>query len=106
MNAPANRRILLVDDNPAIHEDFRKILDAGKTRNESFEHAELVLLGVAVMTVDADAFQIESAMQGREAFEKVTRSLQEGRPFAMAFVDVRMPPGSRSSRSKTIASST
>ena len=93
MNAPANRRILLVDDNPAIHEDFRKILDASKRRNETIEHAELILLGVAVMTVDADAFQIESAMQGREAFEKVTRALQEGRPFAMAFVDVRMPPG-------------
>ena len=93
MNEPANRRILLVDDNPAIHEDFRKILNASKRRNESVEHAELILLGVAVMTVDADAFQIDSAMQGREALEKVTRGLQEQRPYAMAFVDVRMPPG-------------
>ena len=93
MNAPVNHRILLVDDNPAIHEDFRKILDAGKRGNECVDNAELILLGVAVMTVDADAFQLESAMQGHEACEKVTRALQQGHPFAMAFVDVRMPPG-------------
>ena len=93
MNEPANHRILLVDDNPAIHEDFRKILNASKRRNESIEHAELLLLGVATMTVDADAFQIDSAMQGREALEKVNAALKEKRPYAMAFVDVRMPPG-------------
>lgn len=93
MNAPANRRILLVDDHAAIHADFRRILDAGKTRDETLDHAELLLLGVAVMTVDADAFQVESAMQGSEAVEKVTGALREGRPFALAFVDVRMPPG-------------
>ena len=71
MNTPANRRILIVDDNPAIHADFRKIL----------------------APAGADAFEIESATQGREAFEKVECALNEGRPFAMAFVDVRMPPG-------------
>ena len=26
MNQPPNRRILLIDDTPSIHEDFRKIL--------------------------------------------------------------------------------
>ncbi len=93
MNEPVNRRILLVDDNPAIHEDFRKILHAAQRRNETVERAELILLGVAVMTVDADAFQIDSAMQGREALEKVSAGLKEKRPYAMAFVDVRMPPG-------------
>lgn len=93
MSEPVNRRILLVDDNPAIHEDFRKILNAGKRRNETIEHAELILLGVAVMTADADSFQIDSAMQGREALEKVGAALKEKRPYAMAFVDVRMPPG-------------
>ena len=93
MTEPVNRRILLVDDNPAIHEDFRRILNASNRRNETIEHAELLLLGVAVMTVDADAFHLESAMQGHEALEKVTRALQEKRPYAMAFVDVRMPPG-------------
>ncbi|MEO7318678.1 MAG: PAS domain S-box protein [Chthoniobacteraceae bacterium] len=93
MNEPVNRRILLVDDNPAIHEDFRNILNASNRRNETIEHAELLLLGVAVMTVDADAFQLESAMQGREALENVAAALKEKRPYAMAFVDVRMPPG-------------
>ena len=68
MNTPANRRILIADDNAAIHEDFRKILAP-------------------------EQFEIECALQGVEAFEKVKHAAKEGRPFAMAFVDVRMPPG-------------
>ena len=29
MNMSQNRRILLIDDTPSIHEDFRKILSGG-----------------------------------------------------------------------------
>ncbi len=38
-------------------------------------------------------FEIDSAAQGREALELVQRSGREGRPYALAFVDIRMPPG-------------
>ena len=38
-------------------------------------------------------FEIDSAYQGREGLAKVEQSLAAGRPYAMAFVDVRMPPG-------------
>ena len=83
MNAHANRRILIADDNPAIHEDFRKILAPGRTHGP----------GNAVVAEVADDFEIESALQGHEAFEKLKLAVKEGRPFAAAFVDVRMPPG-------------
>jgi len=38
-------------------------------------------------------FEIDSAFQGQEGLAKVQHALNEGRPYAMAFVDVRMPPG-------------
>ena len=38
-------------------------------------------------------FSLDSAYQGEEALELVERALAEGKPYAMAFTDMRMPPG-------------
>lgn len=89
-----NRRILLVDDNPSIHEDFRKILLGSQVRNEALDAAEAIIFGSDAGTRDTSRdFILESAFQGEEALERVTRSIAEGNPYAMAFIDVRMPPG-------------
>jgi len=92
---PGNRRILIIDDNAAIHADFRKVLGA---QAEHFEQAALDLLEADLFGGDAAAsprpnFEIDSAHQGKEGVEKVQLALAEGRPYAMAFVDMRMPPG-------------
>lgn len=94
MSDAPNLRILLVDDNPAIHEDFRKIL-APRNQNESaLEEAEAVLFGSErSAAIQAAVFPLESAFQGKDALEKVRDALKAGQPFALAFVDVRMPPG-------------
>lgn len=91
MNASENRRVLLVDDTPAIHEDFRKIL-IGTTRSTALDEDEALLFGGAVQAASI-SFEVDSAFQGAEAIEKVRASLQWQRPYAMAFVDMRMPPG-------------
>ena len=87
-------RILIVDDNAAIHEDFRKILLGYQSRNASLDAAEAVLFSDknAERPVTAE-LRVDSAFQGREALEKVEQALAERQPYAMAFVDVRMPPG-------------
>jgi PAS domain S-box-containing protein len=38
-------------------------------------------------------FTVDSAFQGQEGFEKIKAAHAAGRPYALAFVDVRMPPG-------------
>src|SRR5207237_7805350 len=38
-------------------------------------------------------FEVDSAFQGQEGLTMVLRAQEEGRPYAMAFIDVRMPPG-------------
>jgi len=93
MNIPLNNRILLVDDNPAIHEDFRKILLGTTKPRAELDAMESVLFDRPLLPVTKLTFELSSAYQGKEALEKVTQSLKEEKPFAMAFVDVRMPPG-------------
>ena len=92
MNLPLNNRILLVDDNPAIHEDFRKIL-LGSRASTELDAMESVLFDTPHIPVNAVTFELESAYQGKEALEKVKQGIKAGKPYAMAFVDVRMPPG-------------
>jgi len=87
-----NRRILLIDDNPAIHQDFRKIFGPGLS-SAALSASEAALFGAARKGPARPVFQIDSALQGQQGVELVCRALEEQHPYAMAFVDVRMPPG-------------
>jgi signal transduction histidine kinase/DNA-binding LytR/AlgR family response regulator len=84
-----NRRILIVDDNRAIHGDFYKILQ-GRPKIDTTD------LEVELFGVPGDhqvAFELSSAYQGAEGIELVRAAVAAGRPFALAVVDMRMPPG-------------
>lgn len=87
-------RILVVDDNPSIHEDFRKIL-CPITSNDASELDSLAadLLGEAAGDGGESVFDMDSAFQGQDALEKVRQAEAEQRPYAVVFMDVRMPPG-------------
>jgi len=84
-------RLLMIDDNPAIHGDYRKILSGGDDTQTSA--AEAALFGEPQPTVSRPTFDVDSAMQGRDGVELARRALIEGRPYSVAFVDMRMPPG-------------
>ncbi len=90
---PTTSRILIVDDNRAIHDDFRKILQPDSQDAKDFELAESALFGAPVAKNKTMQFELNSAYQGKEALELVRKSVAEKKPFAMAFMDVRMPPG-------------
>src|SRR5438128_2594284 len=88
-----NRRVLIVDDNVAIHDDIRKILDAAGEDQDALDDAEAAFLGAPRSRRAESSFQIDSAAQGGEALALVRRARATGSPYAMAFVDMRMPPG-------------
>ena len=88
-----NQRILIIDDNASIHEDVRKILGAPSKEDASLDSEAAALFGVEADSLTNVEFEIDSAFQGQEGLAKVQHALDEGRPYAMAFVDVRMPPG-------------
>ena len=88
-----NRRILSVDDNPAIHNDFRAILAGPPTGDAEIDADAAALFGTGRPAEFATDFEVASAYQGEEALEMVLHAHQIGRPYAMVFVDMRMPPG-------------
>jgi len=87
-----NVRVLVVDDNQAIHEDFRKILQA-KAEEESFTQARAALFDEPTPLQALKQFELDCADQGQAALTMVQKARKEGRPYAVAFVDMRMPPG-------------
>lgn len=93
MNIERNHRILIIDDHRAIHDDFRKILDARDAAGGELDEARGNFFGIAVPARTRAVFEIDSAFQGGEGVSLLRTSIGEGRPYALAFVDVRMPPG-------------
>jgi len=93
MCADKNRRVLVIDDNRSIHDDFRKILSPVTDTEEALDVTETELFGQPTETVLQTRFEVDSAYQGEEGLLLIKRALDEGRPYAMAFIDVRMPPG-------------
>lgn len=86
-----NRRLLIIDDNRAIHEDFRKILTRQSSSSE-LDELDASLFGEEAPALP-ESYEIDSAYQGRDGLGAVEASLAARRPYALAFVDMRMPPG-------------
>ncbi len=91
------RRILIIDDNDAIHNDFRKTLT---TPSHAAVGSRLASAKAALFGAQGQAaapplpvFELQSALQGQEGLDKLIAARLAGKPFRVAFVDMRMPPG-------------
>ncbi len=90
-----NNKILIVDDTPSIHEDFRKILMSSNTSAGDLDEMADSLFG----TTEQDPvfkdinYELESAFQGEEALKMIEKAELEGDGYSLIFMDVRMPPG-------------
>ncbi len=74
------QRILVIDDNWAIHEDFRKILCRPKTAPNDLVEAEAALFGDVAPQVKLPEFQIDSAFQGRRGWPSSKRACWKAGP--------------------------
>jgi signal transduction histidine kinase/PleD family two-component response regulator len=91
-------RILIIDDNKDIHADFRKVFDVAGRKDDDLENLEVELFGSYHGQTEMRRnirleVEIDSAYQGEEGILMALGAAKEGRPYYMAFVDVRMPPG-------------
>lgn len=93
INIEPNHRILIIDDNRAIHDDIRKILLDDSERSADLLSDENFLFDEEAPTFTAAKFEIESAYQGQEGLAKIESLSGKNGSYALAFVDVRMPPG-------------
>ena len=87
-------RIIIIDDNPSIHQDFIKILAPKRVRN-SLDDLDDELFGDGHNSeeIPLPTFVIDTALQGEEGVKCVKEAIEEGKPYALAFIDIRMPPG-------------
>jgi signal transduction histidine kinase/chemotaxis response regulator CheB len=92
-NHSANHQILVIDDNRAIHRDIRKILGSKQDRFPLLDHFETELFGIPEKQKENLLFTIVSAYQGRDGLDLVSKSIEKGKPYSVAIVDIRMPPG-------------
>jgi diguanylate cyclase (GGDEF)-like protein len=93
MTKDSNLRILIIDDNPEIHKDFTKILTEDNSNENELDNFEQEIFGKKNEESTLPKFLIGTAYQGQEGVEKIAQAIAEGIPYALAFVDVRMPPG-------------
>lgn len=94
-----NNRILIVDDNNSIHRDFNKVLS--NPRAEEKRKLAAIEKGLFQDMFDNEKdsplehpdYDVDSAFQGEEALDMVIKAFEEDNPYALVFMDVRMPPG-------------
>lgn len=88
-SAVQKMRILIIDDNQQIHQDFKKILNCEeanphkKPESSIYENTEK----------QHEIYQIGCAFNGEEGLKMVEEALKKNNPYAVAFVDMRMQPG-------------
>ncbi len=87
-----NHWILVVDDNEAIHDDFRKILES-RVEEEGFNTTEAEIFGSDIGGLSRVEFDLTFATQGAQALQLVEKATASEQRFSLVFMDVRMPPG-------------
>ena len=85
-----NNRVLVVDDQQDIHDDFVEMLKPDGDRSTD----DLA----AAFTTEEDKpflpkFALSHAMSGEEAYQLVAAAKEANQPIALAYIDIRMPPG-------------
>ncbi len=93
MNDQEAVRILSIDDTPEMHEVYQKILISDEATARQMAGAGAEIEGGPMPPSGLPTFTLDCASQGREALEMVIQARRAGRPYAVAFVDMRMPPG-------------
>ena len=86
-----NNRVLIVDDQEEIHDDFEEILKPGLSGSSTDELAKSFISEVDDNFLPE--FELFHAKSGEEAYEIVKAGKESNRPIAVAHIDVRMPPG-------------
>lgn len=96
----STRRILIVDDQSDLREQLAQLLLSSGRQNKTARLVKSMrarLMGFGDGTEkDHDAlsnYDIDTAGQGQEAFEMVQVALKQNAPYAVMFLDMRMPPG-------------
>jgi diguanylate cyclase (GGDEF)-like protein len=88
-------RILIVDDEAAMHDSYRRSFASQRSHEgDALGAMAADLWDDAPEASDEEAhYDLLHVTQGLDAVAEVERAQAAGTPFAVAFIDIRMPPG-------------
>ena len=86
-----NNRVLIADDQREIHRDFEDMLNPNLVES-SADHLAMAF-GSDVSENFLPELELLHAESGKEAYTKIKQAKDAGNPIAVAYIDVRMPPG-------------
>lgn len=97
-NTTINTRILVIDDEEMVRDNIEEILMPRRFQqdNASIDEASSILFDTPkeVLTPRNNAipdFIVNKASNGMEGVEMVKKAIAEGKPYAVIFLDMRMP---------------
>jgi signal transduction histidine kinase len=90
-------RVIVIDDNADIFKIIKRVLTR-KINPHKLNEIETNLLDSnhnpsPERSSSMFNFEVDYASQGQEGAERIQQACEEGNPFSLAFVDMRMPPG-------------
>lgn len=90
-----NNKILIVDDNPSIHQDFNIALEfRSQNQTESLTKLEVEIFGKSkIQKKNSLQFDLKHAFSTEEALSILKKSIESGEPIAIIFMDIKMPTG-------------
>ena len=81
-----NRRIIVIDDEESIQNAYRQILAPGDGELMALQadaaRLETVLFGSDSSPKVWEAYEITSALQGQEGYQKIKEGVEQGQPYA------------------------
>ena len=92
-NSQAINRVLIIDDHRFVHEAFRRVLEVGLGAEPDLRALHQTLFGTPAPENSDPIFKVDAALTGEEGLGLLRKSLEEEQPYAVAFVDMRMPSG-------------
>ena len=99
MKDTANTSVLVIDDEEMVRDNIEEILTPRKVsaESQSVDLAASILFNTAVQPVIAPRtsnipnFKVDKAANGMEGLELVKKAVAKGDPYAVIFLDMRMP---------------
>ena len=102
MEQSFNTRILVIDDDESVRNSFSQILsplDSGREEAAKLAEAGAILFndgGTVARPCPKRSsatfnFEYDEAINGKQGYEMVKKSIDENRPYAAVFIDMRMP---------------
>ena len=101
MTVPTPPRVLVVDDDDQVLAAYRRVLDGLTRKAEPLHESALDALSTELFgaipdsSLDATAplGEVVYCWQGEQAVQAAEAARASGQPFALVFLDMRMPPG-------------